>query len=272
VNRHWLTALVGTVVLTACSTPADRVDDFARSHGLQREVVRGDRFDHVIFRRGELSPGQVLRVYLEGDGQPYLDRWTVARDPTPLRPLMLDLLLLDAGPAIYVGRPCYFGLATTPPCTPSDWTLGRFSLAVVDSLAAVIGREAQAAGAIELFGHSGGGTLVVLLARRLEHVTRIVTLAGNLDPTAWVALHRYSPLQGSLDPLAGGPLPPTIAQLHFAAQHDRTVPAKLVVEAAGRLGSGSVVVLPAADHTCCWHDSWPAVLSGQLSASRQRNW
>lgn len=265
-SRSWLPAVIGSVLLTACSTPADRVDNFARTHGLEREVVRGEKFDHVVFRRGELSPGQVLHVYLEGDGHPYLDRWTVAPDPTPRRPIMLELLLLDASPSLYVGRPCYFGLAATPPCTPFDWTLGRYGPAVVDSLAAVIYRAAEDAGAIELYGHSGGAALVILLARRLEHVSRVVTLSGNLDPAAWVALHRYTPLQGSLDPLADGPLPRSIEQLHLAAVRDRNVPAKLVEAAAARLGPGTVVVLPEADHTCCWRDHWPAVLSGQWRA------
>ena len=90
-----------------------------------------------------------------------------------------------------------------------------------------------------------------------------MTLSGNLDPAPWADLHDYTPLRGSLDPLTGGFLPARIEQLHFAAADDRVVPAQIVVEAARRLGHGTVVILPASDHTCCWRDHWPAVLAGQ---------
>ena len=41
-------------------------------------------------------------------------------------------MALDSEAAVYVGRPCYFGLATTAPCTTLDWTLNRFSQGAVE--------------------------------------------------------------------------------------------------------------------------------------------
>lgn len=274
VVRAWRTAgLAGVVVtlLAACAAPSQKAEEFAQSVAFEREVVRGATFRHVVYRNARHGTTRTLRVYIEGDGRPYLDRWSVAPDPTPTRPLMLYLMALDPEPAIYLGRPCYFGLATEVPCTPLDWTLRRFSPEVIESMAAVIEQAGSHADSLELFGHSGGGALAVLLARRLDTVTRVVTLAGNLDTAAWVALHRYSPLTGSVDPLAGGPLRADILQLHLAGELDKNIPPRLLLEPVRRLGSGQLEVVTGADHTCCWQAVWPAVLAGQTSQANQRN-
>jgi hypothetical protein len=258
-------AVVVALLATGCASPAQRADDFAQSAGFERDVVQGTGFRHVVYRNSNRDPRRALHVYIEGDGRPYLDRWTVAPDPTPVNPLMLQLMAADGSPALYLGRPCYFGLATDAPCTPLDWTLRRFSKDVVDSMAAVIVDAARDADTVELFGHSGGGALAVLLARRLDKVTRVVTLAGNLDPAAWAALHHYTPLTGSLDPLADGLLRQDIGQFHYAGGRDRNMPPGVLVPAVARLGSSRLQVVDSADHTCCWKDVWPAVLASQTS-------
>lgn len=258
--------------VAGCTTAEDRIEGAAASHGYSRSLVQGEDFRHVVFANGRPSDGANLHVYLEGDGSPYLDRWTVAPDPTPRRPLMLDLMALDPAGAIYAGRPCYLGLASDPPCTPVDWTLGRFSERVVASLASVIETERREHGAagVELFGHSGGGTLAVLLAARMPDVRRVVTLAGNLDTDAWADLHGYTRLSGSLNPALGGPLPEAVQQRHYAGGRDRTVPASLVVKGAATLGAPPIVVLPDAGHTSGWTDAWPAILTGQAVGTAVR--
>jgi hypothetical protein len=172
---------------------------------------------------------------------------------------------VDGRPAaVYVGRPCYFGLADDPPCTPLDWTLGRFSSRIVDSLAVVIQQQRAAAGAsaLELFGHSGGGTLAVLLGHRLPDVRRVVTLAGNLDPDAWADLHDYTRLGRSLNPVQLGPLSAAIEQQHFAGARDRVMPPRLVETAALQLGAPGIVELPEISHTTGWEKKWPAIAAG----------
>ena len=259
--------LLAALVFAGCTSPAERVDVQAASLGNSRRIVVGAGFRHVVYANGRTAPGAILHVYIEGDGSPYLDRWTVAPDPTPRSPLMLRLMALDSAPAVYVGRPCYFGLAEDPPCTPLDWTLARFSTRVIDSLANVIEQQRAAAGAdaVELFGHSGGGTLAVLLGARLPSVRRVVTLAGNLDPDAWADLHDYTRLDGSLNPVQLGPLPPAIEQQHFAGGRDRVIPPNLVEAAALQLGAGAIIVLPDVSHTNGWEKKWPAIVAGHRS-------
>jgi len=264
--RAGTAATLAFLALAGCATRADRVDRQAMALGESRAVVPGEPFDHVVYSNDRQVESGVLHVYIEGDGSPYLDRRTVAADPTSRHPLMLHLMAVDPAAAVYVGRPCYLGLADEPPCTPYDWTIGRFSGRVVASMAAVIGRLASDRGAavLELYGHSGGGALAVLLAGRLPGVTRVVTLAGNLDVRAWTEYHHYTPLDGSLDPVRDATVPATVRQQHYAGADDDTMPSWIVQEAATRLGAADgAVVLPGVTHTRGWERVWPAILADQ---------
>jgi len=255
--------LAALVVLAGCATPMQRVDALVDRNGWNRIVMTGADFRHVVLDNGILDAARPLHVYIEGDGSPYLDRWTVAPDPTPRRPVMLQLMTLDAAPAVYVGRPCYFGLARDPPCTEIDWTLGRFSEPVVESMAQAIEQLRRERGHryVELYGHSGGGTLAALLAARVPGIVRIVTLAGNLDPDAWSRHHGYSPLSGSLNPARRGRLPDSVEQLHLAGARDESVPAWMIAQAAPQLGAVAVEVVPGVAHSCCWSARWSLLLS-----------
>jgi pimeloyl-ACP methyl ester carboxylesterase len=254
-------AALASLLIAGCASAPERVEGIAASLRMERAIEQGADFRHVVYRPAQRGPG-ALHVYIEGDGRPYLDRWTVAADPTPRNPLMLQLMALDRGNAIYVGRPCYFGLATDPPCSALDWTLARFSDRIVTSLAAVIEAERIARGSatVELYGHSGGGALAVLLAHRIPETTRIVTLAGNLDTEAWVALHHYSALEGSLNPARLGPLPARVSQQHYAGTRDKVIPAWMVEQGAREIGGGAITV-DTKSHICCWEEQWPAILA-----------
>jgi pimeloyl-ACP methyl ester carboxylesterase len=257
----------GVVVALAClqlgcSTPTQRIDAFASDHGWAKEIRDGAGYRHVVMSNAARGPTDRLHVYIEGDGSPYLDRWTVAPDPTPRRPVMLGLMALDPAPSVYVGRPCYLGLARDPPCAPADWTVDRYSEAVASSMARVIERLRSERGAVslELYGHSGGGTLAVLIAPRLPGVARVVTLAGNLDVAAWASYHGYTPLSGSLNPVEQGQLPASIRQLHLAGSADEAVPEWLIRRSAPMLGDGEVRELQGVTHTAGWREHWRAVL------------
>ena len=54
---------------------------------------------------------------------------------------------------------------------------------------------------IHLFGYSGGGVVAALLAAHFSNTKRLVTIAAPLDLDAWVHLHGFSPMEGSLNPL-----------------------------------------------------------------------
>jgi pimeloyl-ACP methyl ester carboxylesterase len=226
-------------------------------------IERGEAFRHVVYRNAAPLQDDALHIYLEGDGEPYWQPNVIAADPTPRQPLMLHLMALDPAHSIYLGRPCYFALYHDPGCGPLYWTLRRYAPEVVDSLDAVLRQEIAKAGAkrVELFGHSGGGTLAVLLAQRDEAVSRVITIGANLDVEAWSRLHHYSPLRGSLNPIDLPASRPTLQVLHLVGANDANTPPDLV-EAAGHARGGEPVrVIAHFDHHCCWESMWPGVLA-----------
>ena len=254
-------ALLGLSV--ACSHTASRVSDRqAESLGLDRSVISANGFTLVTYTN-RATAGQTLHIYLEGDGTPWKHTYWVASDPGPNRPLMLHLMALDSAPGLYLGRPCYHGFASEAACDSRLWTSGRFSPTVIDAMAAAIDTLVRAGGYqhIVLFGHSGGATIAMLLAERLDGVEAVVTLAGVLDHSAWTLYHAYSPLSDSLNPARRPPLPGDIRQLHLAADEDLVVPPALSRAAVERQPGAELRVIRGYDHFCCWQKIWPAVLA-----------
>jgi len=175
---------------------------------------------------------------------------------------MLHLMALDPAPSVYIGRPCYFGFAHDPNCNSAYWTAKRFAPEVIESIGSVLQSEVARAHAsrIEIYGHSGGGTLAVLLAARITGVTRVIAIAPTLDIAAWCALHGYTPLLGSLNPaeLSLQSLP----IVYLVGNADTNTPPAFVEAAAARTGTRDAVrVIPGYTHNCCWQQLWRAVLS-----------
>lgn len=255
-------------LLAGCASgPGDGFDALLQQHALEAATVKGTQFRHLVVRKPPDTDRSGLRVYLEGDGTPWIRGRRVAPDPTARNPLGLRLMLQDPGRALYLARPCYHRIDASPPCHPRLWTQARYGEAVVASMAAALRPLlAEADGPVTLVGFSGGGTLGMLLAQRLHAVDRVVTLAANLDTTAWADLHDYSPLSASLNPAAGPPLRPQVQQLHLAGADDRRVPAALIERAAAGAGHAAVAVFAGFDHSCCWEAVWPRLLDA-LEAS-----
>jgi hypothetical protein len=249
--------------ISGCASPSQRIDDRAADLGYQRVVVRGDGFSHVAYiKNGRVTPNSALHVYLEGDGTPWVRKRVAAADPTPRTPLMLELMLLDPAPSLYLGRPCYHGLNKAKACTPDMWTDKRYSEAVVASMSAALDRLSVDYQALVLLGHSGGGALAMLLAERQPKTEIVITVAANLDTERWAALHKQQPLTGSLNPATRPPLPPRIRQMHFAGGRDDNVPPTLVRDAIAQQQGATFRVFPKQDHSCCWRDVWKEILGG----------
>jgi len=268
-RRHSALSIVAVaVVIAGCRTPSAKIDRFAAEHAFERDVVAGEAFRHVVLRNHLPLLHSALHVYIEGDGTPFLNPTTVAVDPTPLQPLMLHLMTLERQRAVYVGRPCYLGFRTDKPCNAGYWTLRRFSPEVVASMAVVIRSEMRRAGAssVQLFGHSGGAALVVLLTRELPEANALVTIAGNLDTDAWVQWHEFTPLAGSLNPV-DVVLAPALAGRtdHYIGADDKALPASLIRHAAERIG-GRVHEIAGYSHQCCWENLWPSVLASEANS------
>lgn len=252
------------VQLVACATPSSNLIQIGKAQRFEHSTLQGDGFKLLALKTAENpAPGTTLHVYLEGDGSPWKYRVVRMRDPTPRRPLMLKLMGLDDSPSLYLGRPCYNGSFADAGCNDDLWTSARYSETVVSSMADAIKSVIRDTGVanVRLFGHSGGGTLALLLAERIPQVNHLVTLAGNLNPDAWVAHHQYAPLYGSLNPAERDPLRESVEQWHFLAGNDEVIPPALVKPYIQRQPNAFATEIGAFGHGCCWHRIWPSVLT-----------
>ena len=259
--------LVACLLLAAaaCAGPSSEFAGRVSALGLSEGRVRGAPFEHLLIRNREPATRR-LHVYLEGDGIPWL-AGLPTRDPTPRRPLALELMAQDPVASAYLGRPCYHGLGDEPSCPDALWTSARYSETVLASMVAAVQRILASEGVEEVvwFGYSGGGTLAVLLASRVPQSVAVITVAANLDIDAWTDLHGDLRLVGSLNPARQPPLPDRVVQIHYAGGRDRLVPAEIIRR--GITGRGRLVVVPEFDHVCCWASRWPRMLSEVADAT-----
>lgn len=265
--RHWL-MLIAALFTAACAAPAARLQQSAAEAGLRVRSVDVAGMPLLSFERGVAGPAPVLHVYLDSDGTPWERGLWPARDPTPRRSLALALMRIDPAPSVYLNRPCYGQVPMPPGCTSSWWTDARYSAAVVEAMSRALDRirARYGSGRLVLIGHSGGGTLAMLLAGRRQDVAAVVTVGANLDHASWTRHFGYEPLGKSLNVAAQPPLPPGVLRWHLVGEADAVVPP--AVTAAGAAGDPHQWLRRYAGfgHHCCWEGIWGKLL-GELEAA-----
>lgn len=258
--KNYLFLLASLVLISACQTLQQSSPFVPPSDAT---VIKAT-FKHLVI--SQTGNTQRLHVYIEGDGIPFKNRFQIAQDPSPPNPLMLMLMNLDKSKRLYLGRPCYYthSLATMADeqCAARLWTAARYSDEVVKSMVNALRQHlaAHPAHGVTLIGHSGGGTLAVLMAARMGEVDQVVTLAGNLDIPAWTHLHHYTSLKNSLNPadLPARALP--TKQIHFGGDKDDNIPPALSQKFLAQMGQ-SMRIINNADHNCCWLAHWNELLA-----------
>lgn len=253
--------LIGAV-LGGCTSPGQWIDQRARAAGLEIVQVTAGEFPSFVYLKRSTAPAHAnlpLTLFLESDGIPWRNGRQPSADPTTRQPLALELLMQSPAPAAYITRPCYHELRTDN-CNIELWTGARYSSAVVESMAATV-REAQrrsGATKVALVGYSGGGTLAVLIAERLDNVASVTTIAANLDTDAWAEHHRYLPMSQSLNP-ALSDLPHPWPELHLRGANDAVVPAATTARYFARYPEARRRTIEGFDHVCCWVRDWPEI-------------
>jgi hypothetical protein len=254
------------LLLDGCATSSERFVDAAIRLGLSAQELQGRPYLHRLFVNEPAQQAksiEVLHVYLDGDGSPWIFGTRIADDPTPRNPLILYMMEKDQGPAVLLGRPCYYGLNLSKFCNSALWTSDRYSGAVVESMRGALQHwlATKEVKRLVLIGFSGGGSLAALLASRLDKVSTLITIAANLDVKRWSDFHGYIPPEGSLNPVNDAQIAPGIWQIHLAGLRDKNVPAEIVEAFSSRQQNALYLAYPEYDHTCCWLDIWPMILN-----------
>lgn len=268
----WLLPIVAGLLSGCSGGPAlfqsntARADSAARAANppLSKTRFETRQFDLVGYYRQSAPNDPRLAVFIEGDGLAYVTRTQRAVDPTPEKPVALDLAARDKAPnLLYLARPCqYVGGRDGRNCDSAYWTTHRYAPEVVAALDEAISQYVGHFGATQLalHGYSGGGQLALLLAGQRSDVASVVTIAGVLDHQAWTSHFGDTPLYGSRNSLEVAERLRNLPQRHFIGLRDDQVPPELAPAFLRRLGlppEKFITQLPRADHECCWAELWP---------------
>ena len=213
--------------------------------------------------------GNVLWVYIEGDGRAFLSPNRPSSDPTPTDPVALRLALAHPGatPVAYLARPCQYVLTEHGRnCAARYWTNARYAPDVIDSINQAVDKLKKQSGAAQIIlaGYSGGGAIAVLAAARRGDVMAIVTVAADLDLAYWTRRDKLTPLDGSLDPANAADVVAYLPQIHFTGGRDDTAGTDVVRSFMSKLpptAPAHLIEIPDFTHSCCWAEQWTDLLN-----------
>jgi len=256
-------ALSGCLTLPDAEARKQSAIQLAASHGWQFRQWKTAGFVLAGSSPRNLQ-ASTLRIYIEGDGLSWITVRRPSKNPTPITPVSLELALIDEQPSVYLARPCQY-LMPVAGCAMKYWTSHRYAEEVVEATSEAISQIKKHHGAkqLELFGYSGGGAIAALVAARRDDVSRLVSVAGNMDHEYWTADHEVSALSGSLNPADFGGRLQTMSQLHLVGEEDENVPVEVVNAYLKRIQAtkeASVHVISNYDHECCWAENWKQLL------------
>ena len=253
-------AVFCAALLTGCAlieSPAERGASIAAEAGMLPVALADQRMRG--FLRGS-APGKRLAIYVESDGAPWVRSDLPPNDPTPVKPVVMQMAAADKSAAVgYLGRPCqYLNDRELDQCDAAFWTSGRFREDAVAMTNAAVEQMKRLTGAalIDLIGYSGGGAMAALVAARRTDISCLVTMASPLDTAAWTAAIGVSRLATSLNPADQVDRLVSVPQAHLRGVLDLVVPPSTTTRYLARLPVAAVIDIPRFDHECCWQPEW----------------
>lgn len=208
-----------------------------------------------------------IHIYIEGDGNSWTTKYELSENPTPKKPLSLQLAMRDSHKnVIYIARPCQY--LNSFGCYPAYWSHARYSEAVVHSINEVLEqiKSRYRGKRFLLIGFSGGANLAALLSVRRNDILGLITIAGNLDHHTLNRYHQVSILKNSLNAIDYHIPLKNIAQRHFVGSNDRIVPPWLIKQYMHTLNSNcaSMRMIKDNTHHQGWVEQWPIHLAEVL--------
>lgn len=263
----WCCFVLFAVLLEGCSnlspkTRYEYADRLTAEKNWQKLTI-----DTTLFPiQSYVSPiqtGDLLTLYIEGDGLAWISKTKVSSNPTPLNPMALKLALKDTGKVAYLARPCQY--LQNELCLKKYWTSDRFSPDVISSMNQAVSylKNKEGAKKLVLVGYSGGGAIAALIAARRNDVVKLITVAGNLHHGLWTQLKGVSPLTGSLDAVDYWRELTDIPQLHLVGEKDAVVPLAVALSYQAVFPDQHkpvIQLVPTYEHQCCWVDTWPKLI------------
>ena len=272
-HHYLLIALTLCPFLYACASqtpsPSDRIahaKKLAQQSNWKQHIIKTGTFNLTSFIPQQITPTKILTIYIEGDGKNWISKSRISKDPTPVNPLALKLALIQHKQAVYLARPCQFMAGSPDPsCQRSIWTNARFSSEVITATNEAIDelKLKFKSRDIQLVGFSGGGAVAALAAAKRSDVSKLVTVAGNLNHAAWTKSHRVSPLKNSLNPIDFWKNLSHVKQLHFIGEKDKVIKAHIAqsfVVPFPEEEKPTIRTIAGFSHICCWEDQWASLL------------
>ena len=262
-------SMITILILSGCAGMRVRgnlANEIAKDSNLKPALISTSNFKLKGYYRFN-NNYKPLTVYIEGDGQAYLQRNMPSPNPTPRNPLTLRLAGMDRSHnVLYLARPCqYVNFKSERLCKTPFWTQKRFSREVIISVNEAIDKmlfKAKGEG-IHLVGYSGGGAVAALVASIRKDVFSLRTLAGYMDHVSLNRRVKVSPLKGSLDPIKVAPKLQSIPQIHYSGIRDKVIPkwvAKKFSHAVGNKKCTSVQLVNTS-HGDGWDNVWKKLWS-----------
>ena len=231
---HFLFILGLTAFIAACggSYPLVRSEIAQRlaapAFMVPRDVTAGP-FTLLAYERMH-KRGAPANIYIEDDG--HAPKPEASEDPTPLNPVALHLSTRDKAENVaWLARPCQYRWKKDDGswCEEQHWRKERFSRQVIASYNAALNdiKKRYSIDDFNLIGVGGGAAIAAILAAERFDVKTLRSVAGNLDPEAYVAYHEIAPLEGSLSPLDFAGKLSRIPQYHFIGGQDDHIPPQI---------------------------------------------
>ena len=253
--------LIFLIFLTSCSlsTPDQRKNliDEINLNSFKKNIYSTKFFN--IYSLEKINNNKSLTIYIEGDGTSWVDRFTPSSDPTPTDPLAFKLALIDVNEnVIYLARPCQYEWSSN--CDKDVWTVGQYSLTVLNSYKEIINHLSKKYKEIHLIGYSGGAGVVMYLASiENKNIKSIRTIAGNINHNELSSILNISRLNKSINFFSIEEKIKEVPQIHYYGSKDKTVPNELQTSYKERNLENDCVKIQSANkvsHNEGWLDFW----------------
>lgn len=247
-------------LLSGCVSPlkiTDRTIKISSEQGLEPEIYKTENFSIFTLKK-ITNHDEILRVYIEGDGKAFVNKYTASSNPTPTSYFLVNLIKEDAAANIlYLARPCQYQSTNQGFCaTNKYWTKNRLAPEVIVAMNEVLAEFANFK--IEIIGYSGGGEIAKYLALRNRNIINLRTIAGNVDQEEFAKTHKVPALddnfnEGDLVKLSKLP------QIHFIGEKDKIVPINVIQKYLQKLPQQNcfkIIEVKNATHTKGWNGKW----------------